>query len=107
MHKNGSVETPQRKGTFEMAFNIAVFVLFTAMWLAFAIALVSGPGNLDRISGSFRELPLMGQAVTGLLFLPVVAGLWVWETSWPYLIRLVLVAGLAWWNIFIFWPFRS
>ena len=38
------------------------------------------------------------------LLLPVVAGLWVWETSWPFLVRLVLVGGLAFWNIVMFLP---
>jgi hypothetical protein len=34
----------------------------------------------------------------------VVAGLWVWETTWPFIVRVVLVAGLAWWNLFMFLP---
>jgi hypothetical protein len=31
-------------------------------------------------------------------------GLWVWETSWPMLLRLALVAGLAGWTLLIFLP---
>jgi len=29
-------------------------------------------------------------------------GLWIWETSWPFVLRVVLVAGLAGWNLLIF-----
>ena len=39
-----------------------------------------------------------------LLFLPVMIGLWIWETTWPLLVRLVLVIGIAGWNLLIFLP---
>jgi len=32
------------------------------------------------------------------------AGLWIWESSWPLLIRLLLVVGLAGWSLLIFLP---
>jgi hypothetical protein len=31
-------------------------------------------------------------------------GLWVWETSWPMLIRLAVLIGLAGWSLLIFLP---
>jgi hypothetical protein len=51
-----------------------------------------------------RELPLILQAVVWLLFLPVMAGLWIWESTWPVAVRLLLVAGIAGWNLLIFLP---
>jgi hypothetical protein len=39
-----------------------------------------------------------------VLFLPVMAGLWIWETTWPVLLRLLLVGGLAAWNLLVFLP---
>ena len=42
-----------------------------------------------------------------LLFLPVVGGLWVWETTWPLFLRLVIVLGLGAWNILVFLPQRA
>ena len=32
------------------------------------------------------------------------AGLWVWESSWPFVIRLVIVIGVAGWSLLIFLP---
>ncbi|MDH5244043.1 MAG: hypothetical protein OEX05_08930, partial [Chloroflexota bacterium] len=49
-------------------------------------------------------LPLIVQGVAWLLFLPVVGALWVWETSWPIVLRLVIVASLAGWSLMIFLP---
>jgi hypothetical protein len=47
---------------------------------------------------------LIVQAVVWLLFLPVAAGLWIWETTWPMLLRLLLIAGIAGWNLLVFLP---
>jgi hypothetical protein len=90
-----------------MVFNVAVFALFTSLWVAVAVLVISRPNTLDQTWENFRSLPLIAQGVLGFLFLPVVAGVWVWETSWPLVIRLALLATLAWWNIYVFFPFRS
>lgn len=39
-----------------------------------------------------------------LLFLPVIAGLWVYETTWPFVLRIVLIASIGGWNIWMFLP---
>ena len=44
------------------------------------------------------------QIVVRVLFLPVMIGLWIWETSWPLIVRLVLVIGIGWWNLWMFLP---
>ena len=87
----------------EMAFNIFVFTLFTLLWLAFS-ALLFRREMLINTWQSIRRLPLLVQLLLWLLFLPVVLGLWIWQSSWPLWLRLVLVAGLAWWNVFVFFP---
>ena len=43
-------------------------------------------------------------ALVWLLFLPVVVGLWAWETTWPLVLRLIVVAGLAGWSVMLFLP---
>jgi hypothetical protein len=81
-----------------------LFVLFAAIWIAFAVALVWSQGSLDQAWQSIRSLPLIVQAVVWLLFLPVMVGLWIWNTSWPVVIRLSLVIGVAGWNLLMFLP---
>ncbi|HEY7522330.1 MAG TPA: hypothetical protein VH720_01560 [Candidatus Limnocylindrales bacterium] len=88
----------------ESLFNVTVFGLFTALWVAFAVALVWSQGSLDQVWASIRGLPLIAQGLVWLLFLPVVAGLWVWETTWPLVVRVVLVGGLGFWNLYLFFP---
>jgi hypothetical protein len=81
-----------------------LFVFFALLWLAFAIALVMSQGSVDSAWEWIRSQHVVLQAVVWLLFLPVVAGMWIWETTWPLVLRLVLVIGLAGWNLIIFLP---
>ena len=100
-----AISPPKRKASpMETAFNIFVFVLFTALWVGFAWALIASQGSLDAAWSWIRSLPLILQGVVWLLFLPVVAGLWVWHTDWALVIRLVLVAGIGFWNVYLFYP---
>jgi hypothetical protein len=65
----------------EMLFNIFVFILFTLLWLAFAAALVFRREILKNTWQRIRSLHLLVQLILWLLFLPVMLGLWIWQTS--------------------------
>lgn len=84
--------------------NIFAFVVLTFLWLAFATALLFNRDLLDTVWQSFRSWPLLVQILVGFLILPVIAGLWIWETSWPLLLRLILIVGLAWITVYTFFP---
>lgn len=81
-----------------------LFVVFAALWLAFGAGLILNQGGLDAAWEWIGSLPLLLQGVAWLLFLPVVGALWAWETSWPLVLRLVLVVGLCGWSLMIFFP---
>ena len=97
----------KERSRMDLAFNIVVFTLFLVLWIAFTYGLVANQGGLDNIWKAIQGLPLIAQVIVWLLFLPVAAGLWIWEASWPLLVRLPLVAALAGWNIWMFFPFKS
>jgi len=90
-----------------MIINIAAFGILSLLWLGFAAALLLNPPMLDQVWLSFRGLPLIFQALVGLLVLPVTVGLWIWETSWPLWLRLLLVIGLGWVTIYTFFPRKA
>jgi hypothetical protein len=87
-----------------LAENGVLFAIFAVIWLAFAASLVLSQGSLDQAWQTIRALPLVVQIVAWVLFLPVMAGLWIWETSWPIVVRAVLVLGVAGWNLLVFLP---
>ena len=81
-----------------------LFVIFAVIWLAFGAGLIWSQGSVDAAWRAIRELPLLVQVVAWVLLLPVMIGLWVWETSWPVLVRVLLVIGIAGWNLLVFLP---
>lgn len=84
--------------------GIAVFAVFAILWIAFAAAIILSQGSLDDAWAWLQGQHLIVQGIVALLLLPVVVGLWVWETSWPLIARLVLIAGLAGWTAYMFVP---
>jgi hypothetical protein len=88
----------------ESAFNVVVFVVFAVLWIGFAYALIASQGSLDAAWQWIRSLPLILQGVVWLLFLPVVAGLWIWESGWTTAVRLLLVVGIGLFNLYLFFP---
>jgi ABC-type amino acid transport system permease subunit len=87
-----------------MAESGILFAIFAVIWIAFGAGLIFSQGSVDQAWQTIRELPLIVQIVVWILFLPVMIGLWIWETTWPLIVRLVLVVGMAGWNLFMFLP---
>lgn len=81
-----------------------LFGLFALIWVAFGVALIWSQGSLDQAWQTIRGFPLIVQLVVWLLFLPVMAGLWLWETTWPLIVRVVLIVGIAGWNLLVLLP---
>ena len=115
-----TIRTTERKGPMEriietvasglgnsigwMAEHGVLFGVFAVLWVAFGAALIWSQGSLDQAWDAIRGLPLILQIGAWLLFLPVMAGLWIWETTWPLIVRVVLIAGIAGWNLLVFLP---
>jgi hypothetical protein len=99
-----SVASGVGNGVGWLAESGALFVVFAILWAGFAAALVFSQGSIDQAWASIRSLPLLVQALAWLLLLPVMVGLWVWESSWPMLVRLIVVVGVAGWSLLIFLP---
>ena len=87
-----------------MAEHWVLFGVFAVLWIAFLGALIFSQGSLDQAWSTIQSWPLILQGIAWLLFLPVVGGLWVWETTWPFIARIVLVLGLAGFNLMVMIP---
>lgn len=85
---------------------IVGFATVAALWAAFAAAVLLSPSSIDGIWRWFKTRPPIVRVALGILFLPWVAGMWIWEASWPIAARGVLVGGIAWANVYAFSPWR-
>ena len=81
-----------------------LFVIFAVLWVAFGIGLIWSQGSVDAAWNWVRSLPLVLEGVVWVLFLPVMVGLWIWESTWPLVLRLALVISIAGWNLLVFLP---
>jgi hypothetical protein len=88
----------------DLLISIIAFAVLTLLWLGFGAALLFNRELLDKTWRLFRSWNILVQLFVAFLILPVVLGLWIWQTRWPAWLRLVLVAGLAWMTIYTFFP---
>ena len=85
--------------TIPRILTIYSFAVFVFLWIGFAIALMTNPVLLDQLWNWVRALPLLQETVIWVLFLPIMVGLWIWESSWPMIIRWLATAGLVGWTL--------
>jgi hypothetical protein len=88
----------------DLLISIFAFTILTLLWIGFGAALLFDRELLDKTWRLFRSWNILLQLFVGLLVLPVVLGLWIWQTHWPAWLRLLLVAGLAWMTEYTFFP---
>ena len=88
----------------DLLISITAFLVLTLLWLGFGAALLFNREMLDNAWRLYRSWNILIQLFIALLVLPVVLGLWIWQTRWPVWLRLLLVAGLAWTTVYTFFP---
>ncbi len=74
-------------------------VIFAMLWVGFAIALVVNREWLDLLWNWVQALPSVADIIVWVLFLPMMVGLWIWESSWSDLVRLLAFAGIVVWTL--------
>ena len=74
-------------------------VIFAILWVGFAIALIVNREWLDLLWNWVRALPSVAEVIVWVLFLPITVVLWIWESSWPALVRLLAFAGIVGWTL--------
>ena len=99
-----STEVVRGRRPMDNLMGLIAFGILGALWIAFGVAIVIGQGSLDDAWRWLQSLPLVAQVIVWVLLLPVTAGLWVWETTWPFIVRLVVVGGLAFATLYTFFP---
>ncbi|MFO7742795.1 MAG: hypothetical protein R6X31_10840 [Anaerolineae bacterium] len=92
-------DTSFRSTALTRVLSTYAIVMFAMMWVAFAIALVVNPERLDVLWNWVRALPSVAEIIVWVLFLPGMVGLWIWESSWSALVRLLASAGIVAWTV--------
>jgi hypothetical protein len=74
-------------------------LIFVVLWVGFAAALIVDRTWLDMIWYSVQSQPIGPRIVIWVLLLPIMVGLWIWESSWPTLGRWLGFFGIFAWTL--------
>jgi hypothetical protein len=74
-------------------------VIFAMLWVGLTIVLVVDREWLDLLWNWVRALPSVAEIIVWVFFLPIMVGLWIWESSWQALLRLLAFAGIVVWTL--------
>ena len=74
-------------------------VILAMLWVGFAVALVVNREWLDWLWIWVRALPAVMEIIVWALLLPIMVGLWIWQSSWSTLVRFLAFAGVAVWTL--------
>ena len=87
--------------------EIIAFAAVVVLWVGFAVLLFFSQSSIDNAWTWFKDQSLVVQVPLGFLFLPWAVGMWIWESSWPFAARGLLVGGIAWANLYSFFPWKA
>lgn len=85
--------------TFPRVLSTYAIVIFALLWAGFAIALLVNREWLDLLWNWAHALHPVVEVVVWVLFLPIMTGLWIWESSWSAFVRLLAFAGIFGWTL--------
>jgi hypothetical protein len=74
-------------------------LIFVILWVGFLLALVMNREWLDVLWNWAQALPLVPRIIVWVLFLPIMVGLWIWESSWSVPGRLAGLTGIIGWTL--------
>ena len=85
--------------TFARLLSTYAVMTFLVLWLGFAGVLFVNRGWPNMLWEQVHTLPVAAQVFIWVAFLPIMVGLWAWQSSWQLVVRLLVFAGIAGWTM--------
>jgi hypothetical protein len=85
--------------TVPRVMTIYANAIFVMLWVGFVIALIANREWLDVIWNWVQILPMVPRIIIWTIFLPIMVGLWIWESSWPAFGRMLGFGGMVAWTL--------
>lgn len=74
-------------------------LIFAMLWIGFAVALIVNREWLGLLWNWVQALPIVLKVIVWVVFLPIMVGLWIWQSSWSILWQVVGIAGIVGWTL--------
>ena len=85
--------------TVPRVMSIYANAIFLLLWIGFFTALIVNREWLDAVWHWVQALPTGPRITIWMLFLPITVGLWIWESSWSVVGRLLGLGGIIAWTL--------
>ena len=85
--------------TVPRVMTIYANAVFVVLWVGFIIALAANREWLDVVWNWVQALPMIPKIIVWVLLLPIMVGLWIWESSWSTFWRWVGLVGIVGWTL--------
>jgi hypothetical protein len=85
--------------TVPRVMSIYANAIFVILWVGFIIALIVDRAWLGQLWDWAQALPLVPKIIVWAVFLPVLVGLWIWQSSWSTFGQLLGLAGIIAWTL--------
>ena len=73
-------------------------VIFVILWVGFALALLVNREWLGVLWNWVQALPTTVEIIVWLVFLPITTVLWIWQSTWSVIVRLLALTGMGVWT---------
>lgn len=83
----------------EVGLTLYGALVFGALWLGFAAAVVAGSGIPEDAWAWLTGLGTPAAVAAWILFLPIAVGLWAWNEAGSALVQGIVLAGLLAWTL--------
>ena len=71
--------------TVPRTMSIYANAIFLMLWVGLIFALVVNRQWLDELWDWVQAMPTVPRVIVWVIFLPILVGLWIWDSSWPLL----------------------
>jgi hypothetical protein len=73
-------------------------LVFGILWIGFAITLIMNPEWLDQLWNWIGGMPSVIRIFAWVFITPIMTILWIWESSWTLLARILGLSGIGGWT---------
>lgn len=74
-------------------------VVFLVLWVGFIAAIIVNREWLDMLWNWVQALHPVPKTIAWVILTPIMAALWIWESSWPVIGRLAGFIGIFAWTL--------
>ena len=92
-------DSPFWKVTVPRTLSSYAVMIFAILWIGLAIVLIMDPSWLGQFWSWVQTLPPVLKILAWSFITPIMTTLWIWESSWTSIARMLAFAGLGGWTL--------